>query len=84
VPVGTLAIGRAGAVNAALLAAAILAISDPSLAARLDELRAAQALAVPIEPHDPGEATPGDETAGAKTAGAQTGGAQTGGAHDPA
>jgi len=53
VPVGTLAIGRAGAVNAALLAAAILAISDPSLAARLDALRAAQTLAVPIEPHDP-------------------------------
>src|SRR5271166_347081 len=52
VPVGTLAIGRAGAVNAALLAAAILATSDPSLAARLDELRAAQTLAVPIEPHD--------------------------------
>ena len=36
VPVGTLAIGRAGAVNAALLAAAILALSDPALAARLD------------------------------------------------
>ena len=35
VPVGTLAIGRAGAVNAALLAAAILALSDPRLAARL-------------------------------------------------
>ncbi len=89
VPVGTLAIGRAGAVNAALLAAAILAISDPSLAARLDELRAAQALAVPIEPHDLGEATPGDETAGAETArarsgGTQTGGTETAGPHDPA
>jgi 5-(carboxyamino)imidazole ribonucleotide mutase len=53
VPVGTLAIGRAGAVNAALLAAAILATSDLSIAARLDDLRAAQTLAVPIEPHDP-------------------------------
>jgi 5-(carboxyamino)imidazole ribonucleotide mutase len=52
VPVGTLAIGRAGAINAALLAAAILAISDPDLAARLDDLRAAQTLGVPIEPHD--------------------------------
>jgi 5-(carboxyamino)imidazole ribonucleotide mutase len=42
IPVGTLAIGRAGAVNAALLAAAILATSDADLAARLDALRAAQ------------------------------------------
>ena len=40
VPVGTLAIGRAGAVNAALLAAAILATGDAALAARLDALRA--------------------------------------------
>jgi 5-(carboxyamino)imidazole ribonucleotide mutase len=50
VPVGTLAIGRAGAVNAALLAAAILAIGDCALAARLDELRAMQTEAVPTEP----------------------------------
>jgi 5-(carboxyamino)imidazole ribonucleotide mutase len=42
VPVGTLAIGRAGAVNAALLAAAVLALSDPGLADRLDAWRAAQ------------------------------------------
>ena len=42
VPVGTLAIGRAGAINAALLAAAILATTDPALAARLDAHRAAQ------------------------------------------
>jgi 5-(carboxyamino)imidazole ribonucleotide mutase len=62
VPVGTLAIGRAGAVNAALLAAAILAISDSSLAARLDDLRATQTLAVPIEPHDPGSHDPGAQT----------------------
>lgn len=40
IPVGTLAIGRAGAINAALLAAAILALSDEALAARLDEHRA--------------------------------------------
>ncbi|MEZ4361418.1 MAG: 5-(carboxyamino)imidazole ribonucleotide mutase [Kofleriaceae bacterium] len=42
IPVGTLAIGEAGAVNAGLLAAAILAISDPGLRARLDAYRAAQ------------------------------------------
>ncbi len=52
VPVGTLAIGRAGAVNAALLAAAILALGDPPLAARLDALRAAQTAAVPTDPPD--------------------------------
>ena len=50
VPVGTLAIGRAGAVNAALLAAAILAISDPALAGRLDVLRAEQTAAVADRP----------------------------------
>ena len=50
VPVGTLAIGRAGAVNAALLAAAILALSDPALAARLAAWRAAQTEAVPTAP----------------------------------
>ena len=42
VPVGTLAIGRAGAVNAALLAVAILATTDDALAARLDAWRARQ------------------------------------------
>jgi 5-(carboxyamino)imidazole ribonucleotide mutase len=42
IPVGTLAIGRAGAVNAALLAAAILSTHDSALAGRLDALRAAQ------------------------------------------
>ncbi|MDA8248481.1 MAG: 5-(carboxyamino)imidazole ribonucleotide mutase [Rhodospirillales bacterium] len=50
VPVGTLAIGRAGAVNAALLAAAILAGGDAALAARLDAWRAAQTDAVPDQP----------------------------------
>jgi 5-(carboxyamino)imidazole ribonucleotide mutase len=50
IPVGTLAIGRAGAVNAALLAAAILAGTDPALAARLDAWRAAQTASVPDEP----------------------------------
>jgi 5-(carboxyamino)imidazole ribonucleotide mutase len=50
IPVGTLAIGRAGAVNAGLLAAAILATADPALAARLDAWRAAQTEAVPEDP----------------------------------
>ncbi len=50
IPVGTLAIGRAGAVNAALLAAGILALTDPSLAARLDAFRAEQSAAVADEP----------------------------------
>ncbi len=60
VPVGTLAIGRAGAVNAALLAAAILALSDPALAARLDAWRAAQTAAVPLLPEgDAAEAPAG-------------------------
>ena len=42
IPVGTLAIGRAGAVNAALLAAAILALSDEELASRLRRFREEQ------------------------------------------
>jgi 5-(carboxyamino)imidazole ribonucleotide mutase len=50
IPVGTLAIGRAGAVNAGLLAAAILAGTDPALAARLDAWRAAQTDAVADTP----------------------------------
>ena len=56
VPVGTLAIGRAGAVNAALLAAAILAGSDAALGNRLRRFRAAQTDAVldsPIQPREP-------------------------------
>jgi 5-(carboxyamino)imidazole ribonucleotide mutase len=50
IPVGTLAIGRAGAVNAALLAAAMLANEDEELAARLAEWRAKQTEAVPERP----------------------------------
>ena len=50
VPVGTLAIGRAGAVNAALLAASILALSDVALRARLEAWRALQTAAVPETP----------------------------------
>jgi len=50
VPVGTLAIGRAGAINAGLLAAAILATSDAALAERLKAWRAAQTEAVADDP----------------------------------
>ncbi|WP_159589343.1 5-(carboxyamino)imidazole ribonucleotide mutase [Chelativorans xinjiangense] len=50
IPVGTLAIGRAGAVNAALLAAAVLALSDTALAGRLDAWRAAQSEKVAERP----------------------------------
>ncbi|MDE0334546.1 MAG: AIR carboxylase family protein, partial [Defluviicoccus sp.] len=53
VPVGTLAIGKAGAVNAGLLAAAVLALSDPALAARLDDWRRRRTETVPVEPVDP-------------------------------
>ncbi|WP_353182602.1 5-(carboxyamino)imidazole ribonucleotide mutase [Bosea sp. (in: a-proteobacteria)] len=51
IPVGTLAIGRAGAVNAALLAAAVLALSDEALAARLDAWRARQSGAIAERPN---------------------------------
>jgi 5-(carboxyamino)imidazole ribonucleotide mutase len=50
IPVGTLAIGRAGAVNAAMLAAAMLATQDPALANRLDALRAEQTASVADAP----------------------------------
>jgi len=50
IPVGTLAIGKAGAVNAALLAAAMLATTDEALAARLDAWRAKQTADVAQEP----------------------------------
>jgi 5-(carboxyamino)imidazole ribonucleotide mutase len=49
VPVGALAIGEAGAVNAGLLAAAIVALHDPAVAARLDGYRAAQTARVLAE-----------------------------------
>ena len=52
VPVGTLAIGEAGAVNAALLASAVLALSDEALAARLEAWRAKAAAAVAERPAD--------------------------------
>lgn len=52
VPVGTMAIGRAGAVNAALMAAAVLALSDEGLATRLDAYREAQTKNVAERPSD--------------------------------
>jgi 5-(carboxyamino)imidazole ribonucleotide mutase len=52
VPVGTLAIGKAGAVNAALLAAAVLALSDEALAERLEAWRARQSEGVAERPSD--------------------------------
>jgi 5-(carboxyamino)imidazole ribonucleotide mutase len=54
VPVGTLAIGRAGAVNAALLAAAVLALGDTQVAAALDDWRARQTTQVADAPSDEG------------------------------
>jgi 5-(carboxyamino)imidazole ribonucleotide mutase len=50
VPVGTLAIGKAGAVNAALLAASVLALNDPALATRLSAWRTQQTDAVKERP----------------------------------
>ncbi len=59
VPVGTLAIGRAGATNAGLLAAAILALHDPELAQRLADWRARQTAAVAEAPSGPDDAERG-------------------------
>ncbi|WP_243374713.1 5-(carboxyamino)imidazole ribonucleotide mutase [Microvirga solisilvae] len=54
IPVGTLAIGRAGAVNAALLSAAVLALHDSGLAERLDAWRKRQSDSVAERPSDEG------------------------------
>lgn len=56
VPVGTLAIGRAGAINAALLAASVLALNDDALAERLEAWRKRQAEAVAQAPSSGGGA----------------------------
>src|SRR5580704_6820274 len=61
VPVGTLAIGEAGAVNSALLASAVLALSDEALAARLEAWRAERTAEVAERPADDG---PKSETTG--------------------
>jgi 5-(carboxyamino)imidazole ribonucleotide mutase len=52
VPVGTMAIGASGASNAGLMAASILAISDPTVAENLDQWRAAQSASVGEDPID--------------------------------
>ncbi|MEQ8194965.1 MAG: 5-(carboxyamino)imidazole ribonucleotide mutase [Rhodospirillales bacterium] len=52
IPVGTLGLGRHGAINAALLAAAILALGDETIARALDKFRADQTAAVPEIPED--------------------------------
>ncbi|AOX19793.1 5-(carboxyamino)imidazole ribonucleotide mutase [Kozakia baliensis] len=52
VPVGTLAIGKAGAINAALLAASILSLNDAALATRLETWRAMQTAAVADKPEE--------------------------------
>lgn len=54
VPVATLAIGKAGAINAALLAASILALNDPALAERLEAWRAAQTASIAERPDSDG------------------------------
>ena len=51
-PVATMAIGAAGAANAGLMAAGILALNDPALAQRLDDWRAALSASIPEEPVD--------------------------------
>ncbi len=51
-PVATMAIGSAGAANAGLMAAGILALNDPALAQRLDDWRAALSASIPQEPSD--------------------------------
>lgn len=51
-PVATMAIGAAGAANAGLMAAQILALNDPLLAERLDQWRAALSASIPEEPRD--------------------------------
>ena len=55
VPVGTLAIGKAGAINAALLAASIIALNDETVRKRLAEWRENQTAAVADAPVDPKE-----------------------------
>jgi 5-(carboxyamino)imidazole ribonucleotide mutase len=53
IPVGTLAIGNAGAINAALLAASVLALSDPALGQHLEAWRQKQTAAIAEKPKDP-------------------------------
>lgn len=52
IPVGTLAIGKPGAINAALLAASVLALHDPAIRTALNQWRTRQTEAVALEPQD--------------------------------
>ena len=52
IPVGTLAVGRSGAVNAAIMATSILALSDPKISSSLEEFRKHQTEAVNENPQD--------------------------------
>ena len=52
IPVGTLAVGRSGAVNAAIFAASILALSDPAIARSLDQFREEQSSSINEDPQD--------------------------------
>lgn len=52
IPVGTLAIGKAGAINAGLMAAQILSLADPQIAAQLDDWRAANTASIADTPFD--------------------------------
>ena len=67
VPVGTLAIGEAGAINAALLAASVLALSDAKLAKRLDAWRAARTAGVALKPTPIGRLTRPPAPTGARS-----------------
>ena len=51
IPVGVMAVGRAGAINSALLAASILGLSDPKIARSIKKFRAQQTKAVPLKPN---------------------------------
>jgi 5-(carboxyamino)imidazole ribonucleotide mutase len=54
VPVGTLAVGKPGAINAGILAASILGLSDPQLMKRVEDYRKRQTASVALEPKDEG------------------------------
>ena len=52
IPVATFAVGRSGAVNAAIMAASILALSDPTIARSLDQFREEQSSSINEDPQD--------------------------------
>ncbi len=78
VPVGTLAIGKAGAINAALLAAAILSLADDRVRARLERWRARQTSAVAKRPSYKVARKAAAKSGGAKSGAAKSSGANSG------